>query len=216
MRHIGIPRSLVGAMMTLCLLPSLFACSGEPPDRPDRGQSSPEPRRSPTASTTPEASSAQASSSAGRNVEESTVGGAILRRNEEVLRIERAELLRDGEGDEVFVRATVKGPSEARDCYLMEGKTWFVLRDVIESEDASDAPQVFEANWADPASTTRFSGSDTLAISFKSANQRHEGPDPRDTPFFAICYKFASITGDGTDNATWYDVAHVDGSPKAP
>jgi hypothetical protein len=29
-------------------------------------------------------------------------------------------------------------------------------------------------------------------------------------------YKFASIGGDGPDGATWYDVAHVEGSPKAP
>jgi hypothetical protein len=203
----------------LSLLSSFAACSGEPPDR---GQRPPEPQRSPAAITTPETSTPEASTtevtegSAGRNVDESTVGGAVLRRDEGVLRIERAELLSAREGDEVFVRATVKGPSEARDCYLMEGKTWFALRDAIENEDASEAPQVLEATWADPASTTRFSGGDTLALSFKAASQKHESPDPRDTPFFAICYKFASITGDGTDNATWYDVAHVDGSPKAP
>ena len=220
-------RGVLKAIAVLFLLSSFVACSREPPDRPDRGQSPPEPQRSSAAITapetsTPETSTAEASTaeapegSAGRNVDESTVGGAILRRDEGVLRIERAELLRAREGDEVFVRATVKGPSEARDCYLMKGSTWFALRDAIENEDASEAPQVLEATWADPASTTRFSGGDTLALSFKAASQKHESPDPRDTPFFAICYKFASITGDGTDNATWYDVAHVDGSPKAP
>jgi hypothetical protein len=209
-------RGALNVVAVLCLL-SLVGCSREPPDQPDRGLNSTKTQRSPAPITTPEASTTQAPEEyAGRNVDESTMGGAILRRDEGVLRIERAELLRSEEGDEVFVRATVTGPSEAKDCYLMKGKTWFALRDAIEDEDASDAPQVLEATWADPASTTRFSGGDTLAISFKAANQKHESPNPRDTPFFAICYKFASITGDGTDNATWYDVAHVDGSPKAP
>jgi hypothetical protein len=138
-------------------------------------------------------------------------GGAILRRDEGVLRIERAELLRSREEDEILVRATVKGPAEARDCYLMKGSTWFALRDAIESENVSDVPQVLMATWADPASTTRFSGGDTLAVSFKDASRKDDGPDPRDTPFFAICYKFAT-TGNG--GATWYDVAHVEGSPK--
>ena len=147
---------------------------------------------------------------------ESTVGGAILRRDEGVLGIDRAELLRSREQDEIFVTATVKGPAEAKDCYLMTGSTWFALRDAIESENESDAPEVIEASWADPASTTSFSGGDTLAVSFQeNTDQKEKGPDPRDTPFFAVCYKFASITGDGTDNATWYDVAHIEGTPKA-
>jgi hypothetical protein len=148
-------------------------------------------------------------------VVEYTVGGAILRREESVLHIDRAELLRAKE-DEIFVTATVKGPAEDKDCYLMKGSTWFALRDAIESENASDAPAVLEASWGDPASTTSFSGGDTLAVSFQeNTDRKDKGPDPRDTPFFAVCYKFASITGDGTDNATWYDVAHVEGTPKA-
>ena len=69
--------------------------------------------------------------------------------------------------------------------------------------------------WADPVSTTRFSGGDTLAVSFREDRVRKdEEPDPRDTPFFAVCYKFASIAGAGLGGATWYDVAHVDGNPK--
>ncbi len=207
-------RGALKAITVLLLSSSLAACSEEPPDRPDRGQTSTEPRVSPTAITTPEGKATQASESAGRTVIESTVGGAILRRDEGVLRIERAELLRAKEGDEIFVRATVKGPAEARDCYLIKGSTWFALRNAIE-EDVSYAPQVLEATWADPAATTRFSGGGTLALSFQEdVNRIDEDPDPRDTPFFAVCYKFAS-TGEGT-GATWYDVAHVEGSPKAP
>jgi hypothetical protein len=199
-------------MLVLCLLSSLVACSEEPPDR---GNRQPEPRRSPTVITTPERSTKEASVPAGGHVAEYTVGGAVLRREESVLHIDRAELLRARE-DEIFVTATVKGPAEDKDCYLMKGSTWFALRDAIEGENASDAPAVLEATWADPASTTSFSGGDTLAVSFQeSTDRKDKGPDPRDTPFFAVCYKFASITGDGTDNATWYDVAHVEGTPKA-
>ena len=204
-------RGVLEAITVLFLLSSFAACSGEPPGRSDRGQSQPEPRRSSAPVTTPEGSAAQISPSAGRTVDESTVGGAILRRDEGVLRIERAELLRSREEDEILVRATVKGPAEARDCYLMKGSTWFALRDAIESENVSDVPQVLMATWADPASTTRFSGGDTLAVSFKDASRKDDGPDPRDTPFFAICYKFATTRNGG---ATWYDVAHVEGSPK--
>jgi len=199
-------------MLVLCLLSSLIACSGE---TPDRGHGLPESRRSPTTITTPERSTKEASGPAGGHVVENTVGGAVLRRDESVLRIGQAELLRSRE-DEIFVTATVKGPAEAKDCYLMKGSTWFALRDAIESENASDAPAVLEASWADPASTTSFSSGDTLAVSFQeNTDRKDKGPDPRDTPFFAVCYKFASITGDGTDNATWYDVAHVEGTPEA-
>ena len=176
----------------------------------------PEPRKSPMAIATPEGNATRASGSAERTVVESTVGGATLRRDEGVLRIGQAELLRAEGGDEIFVKAAVKGPAETKDCYLMTGSTWFALRDAIASEDVSDAPAVLEAPWADPVSTTRFSGGDTLAVSFREDRVRKdEEPDPRDTPFFAVCYKFASIAGDGPGGATWYDVAHVEGSPKA-
>ena len=198
-------RAALGTALILCLLSSLAACSEEPPDRPDRVQGLPEPRKSTTVTTTP--------APVERTVVENTMGGAVLRRDQSVLRVVQAELLRAKEGDEIFVKATVRGPAEAKDCYLMKGSTWFVLRDAIESEDVSDAPAVLEAAWADPMSTTRFSGGDTLAISFReNPDRKVEGPDPRDTPFFVVCYKVASLAGD----VTWYDVAHVEGSPKAP
>ena len=77
-------RTVLKAMLVLCLLWSPAACSEEPPDRPDRGQTSTEPRVSPTTITTPEGIATQASEPAGRPVVESTVGGAILRRDEGV------------------------------------------------------------------------------------------------------------------------------------
>jgi hypothetical protein len=141
------------------------------------------------------------------------VGGAVLRRDESVLRIGQAKLLREKEGDEIFVKATVKGPMEAQDCYLMKGSTWFVLRDAIEKENPSGTPDVLEAPWADPTRITRFSGDDTLAISFRENTDRKiGGPDTEDTSFFVVCYKVANLEG----SVTWYDVAHVEGTPEAP
>jgi hypothetical protein len=197
-------------MLLLCLLSSLIACSEE---TPDRGNSRPEPGKSPTVTTTPEQSTREASGSAGGHVVENTVGGAVLRRDEGVLRIVQAELLRAKEGDEIFVKATVRGQAETQDCYLMKDSTWFALRDAIESENVSDAPDLLEAPWADPASTTRFSGGDTLAISFQENTDRKvKGPDTEDTSFFVVCYKIANLESD----VTWYDVAHVEGTPEAP
>jgi len=197
------------AMLVLCLLASLVACSEE---TPDRGHALPEPRRSPTVITTLEPSTKEDSGSAGGHVVENTVGGAVLRRDESVLRIGRAKLLREKEGDEIFVKATVRGPAETQDCYLMKDSTWFALRDAIESEDLSDAPEVLEVLWADPTSIMKFSGGDTLAISFRENTDRKvEGPDTEDTSFFVVCYKVANLE----DGVTWYDVAHVEGTPEA-
>jgi len=177
-------------MLVLCLLSSLVACSEELPER----------------------STKEASGSAGAHVVENTVGGAVLRRDESVLRIGQAELLHAREGDEIFVKATVKGPAETQDCYLMKDSTWFALRDAIESEDLSGAPTVLEVPWADPTSITRFSGGDTLAISFRENTDRKvEEPDTEDTSFFVVCYKVANPE----DAVTWYDVAHVEGTPEA-
>jgi hypothetical protein len=199
------------AALVICVVTVFLACSGEPPDRPDREPSSPEPRESPTVIATPEGNTKEASGSSESSVVENTVGDAVLRRDESVLRIGQAELLRAKEGDEIFVKATVKGPVEAQDCYLMKDSTWFALRDAIESEDLSDAPDVLEVPWADPTSITKFTGGDTLAISFRENTDRKvEGPDTEDTSFFVVCYKVTNLE----DDVTWYDVAHVEGTPE--
>lgn len=144
---------------------------------------------------------------------ENTVGGAVLRRDESELNIVQARLLRAEENDEIFVKARVEGPAEARDCYLMKASTWFDLRDAIESENISDAPDVLEVPWADPASTTTFSDGDTLAVSFpENPDRKAGGPDTEEESFFVVCYKTANLES----NATWYDVAHVEGTPEAP
>lgn len=205
-------RAVLGALLVLCLS-SLVACSEDPPDEPDRGQSVLESQRSPAAITKPEENTTAASEPAESSVVESTVGGAVLRRDEGVLRIDQAELLRSREADEIFVKATVRGPAETQDCYLMKDTTWFALRDAIEGEDLSGAPNVLEVPWADPTATTKFSGGDTLAISFReNTDQKVEGPDTEHTSFFVVCYKVAHLE----DGVTWYDVAHVEGTPEDP
>jgi hypothetical protein len=204
-------RAALRAALVACVVASLVACSGEPPDRPVREPSSPEPGESPTVITTPEGNTKEASGPAESSVVENTVGDAVLGRDESVMRIVQAELLHAKEGDEIFVKATVKGPVEAQDCYLMKDSTWFALRDAIESEDLSDAPDVLEVPWADPTSITKFTGGDTLAISFRENTDRKvEGPDTEDTSFFVVCYKVTNLE----DDVTWYDVAHVEGTPE--
>jgi hypothetical protein len=201
------------AALVTCVVASLLACSEESPDRLDRGPGPPDPGTTPTVITTQEENTSGSSGSAESSVVENTVGGAVLRREESVLSIGQAELLRAKEGDEIFVKATVRGPAETQDCYLMKDSTWFALRDAIEGEDLSGAPNVLEVPWADSASTTRFSGGDTLAISFRENTDRNvEGPDTEDTSFFVVCYKVAHLE----DDMTWYDVAHVEGTPEAP
>jgi hypothetical protein len=72
---------------------------------------------------------------------------------------------------------------------------------------------VLEVTWADPASTTTFSDGDTLAVSFpENPDRKVGGPDTEEESFFVVCYKTANLES----NATWYDVAHVEGTPEAP
>jgi hypothetical protein len=148
-------------------------------------------------------------------VVERTVGGLTLREDEGVLTIDEAKLQCSKEGDEIFVWATMKGPAEHRNCFLMKGSTWLATKRVIESRDLSDAPAVPMGFWADPLLTEKFSSGDVYAVSFRE-DPEHKGetPDPRDTPFYVLCYKDKSIAGEDPSSTTWYDVAHVEGTPK--
>lgn len=137
------------------------------------------------------------------------MGKLVMRQDEDALSIDRAELLRSAEGDEIFVRATVEPPAEHKDCLLMEGATWFSLKDAIENGDASEFPVMRTNLWADRGLTEEFSGGDVYAVSFRESPERASGtPDPRDTPFFTFCYEA------GTRNTVWYAAAHVEGTPK--
>ncbi len=203
-------------MLAVCLFSMLAACSEDPAGQRNGGQGSPVPSStsaSVASSGTNTSPTTETAEPAEGPVVESTVGGAVLRRDESGLNIVQARLLRAKENDEIFVKARVERPAEARDCYLMEASTWFDLRDAIESENISDVPDVLEVLWADPSSTTRFSGGDTLAISFpENTDRKAGGPDTEHTSFFVVCYK----TANPESNVTWYDVAHVEGTPEVP
>lgn len=211
-------KTLVKTSIALCLMVSLAACSDGPPDRSQADRTDPAPRITSPDIATPEATATRdsgTSESAERTVVERTVDGTIFYEDESVLRIDQAELLRSKEGDEIFVRATIMGPSENKDCFLMRGKTWFALREAIEGGDLSEAPEVLETFWADDLSTEKLSSGDTYAVSFRQDPQRKgETSDPSDTPFFALCYMFADSAGESSGDATWYDVAHVKGTPR--
>jgi len=203
-------------MLIVCLFSPFVACSDDSAGQQNEGYSSPAPPRTSATVATSEANTppaTAASEPAEHTVVENTVGGAVLRRDESVLNIVQARLLRAKESDEIFVKARVEKPAEARDCYLMKASTWFDLRDAIGSENISDAPDVLEVPWADLASTTRFSGGDTLAISFpENTGRKAGGPDTEEDSFFVVCYKTANLES----NVTWYDVAHVEGTPEVP
>jgi hypothetical protein len=210
--------AVLKVMLVLCLTSSLAACS-EPPDQPDRGQLGPHPGKHPTTVAAPERTApleAGATGPAERTVVESTIGGLVVRLDEGVLRIDEARLLRSKEGDEVFVRATIKGPAQTKNCRLLDAKGRSALREAIESEDPSDAAAVSVSQWADTHRTQKLSGGNTLAISFGEDPTRSAGaPDPRNTPFYALYFKYVNTGRDGRNTAMWYDVAHVEGSPAA-
>lgn len=78
-------------MLVLCLVSSFTSCSEE---RPGRGLDSSAPPRSPTAANTPGGRVPPGTGTpAERTVVERTMGGETWRRDNEVVRIERAELL---------------------------------------------------------------------------------------------------------------------------
>lgn len=111
----------------------------------------------------------------------------------------------------------MRGRSETEDCFLMNGPTWFALRDAIEDEDISEAPEVFETFWADPVRTEKSSIGDTYVVFFrKDHDRRTSTADPKDTPSFVMCYKKIGVAGDDLSETTWYDVAHVEGTYTAP
>jgi hypothetical protein len=210
-------------MLVLCLVSSLAACSKAPPDRldpgPDRGRANPARPATPATIAESEGSTPRPRAASGmveHTVAERTVGGVILRRDEDVLRIERAELLRSEGGEEIFVRASTRGPAGYEYCSLMTGKALSALRKAIEDGDPSEAPTVAVPFWSDPLRTEVFSSGDTYAVSFREDPKRKGGgsPDPRDTPFFVLCSK-DTVGGEGAYSTTWYDVAHVEGTPEA-
>ena len=180
-------------VLTLCCVVLVFvACSEEP----ERGETDPEPRRTPARSA--------ASNSAAT---EGTVASDYVE-DEGVLSVEEAR----EEGDQIVVRAVVRGSADDRGCFLMEGPDWFALRRIIDSGAAlPDSPRQVESLWAEELPADEFSGGDTYVAIF-SGEDPDGGASPRETPFFAFCYKDAEPGGASGPTAR-YDVAHVEGTP---
>jgi hypothetical protein len=207
--------AVLKAVLSLCLVfPLLDACEEEP-KRPDSRKTDAAPPGTVAGSTASDKPSSEATAASG--YVEHTVQGLVLREDEDVLRIEEAKLQRVGGGDEdeVYVEAVVKGPADDRDCFLMEGHDWFATKRVIETGDVSHEPKRMESLWADELETEEFSSGDTYAEFFQEDEHPEEqAADPRKTPFFALCFKH--VVPSGSERATtWYDVAHVEGTPGA-
>jgi hypothetical protein len=185
----------------------LVSCTSEP-DRPERRETEDPPQR-----TAPEGSSPEETVASG--YVERTVGGMVLREEESVLRIEEAELQRGAGGDQIVVRAFGKGPADYRDCFLMEEETWLAVERVIESGgDYSQAPERLESNWAVEAATEEFSHGDTFVRIFREdPDPDGETADPREIPFFALCYSGYDPSINGNPPMR-YDVAHVEETPE--
>lgn len=190
---------LKAVLLLLCFFSlALAACSEEPPNKPERGDTRTAPQRT----------------VASGGYVEHTVGSMTLRQDEGVLVIEEAKLFADEEGDnEIFVQAKIRGGQEGyRGCFLMEERAWVALRRSFESGSTPDpAVMPLESSWADPLLSDEFSGDDTYAVVFHE-DPVEEAVDPERTPFFALCFKNAEGSGQLT---AWYDVAHVEGTPEA-
>ena len=151
-----------------------------------------------------------------RGYVEHTVGDRIMRKDESVLAIQKAELYRGEEGrDEIFVQATVRGGHEGyRDCFLMEERAWRDLKRSFESGNTPDPRVQLESSWSLPLQREEFSGDETFAVVFQE-DPDAETPDPRETPFFALCFRGSEGRNERLLFLAWYDVAHVEGTPEA-
>ena len=194
----------------------LAACSEEP-ERPDQGETDAVPHRTAPDRTAPDRTAPQRTVASGGYVEH-TLGSMTLREEEGILSIEEAELYAGEKGrDEIVVQATIRGQSVIRDCFLMEGPARFAMKRAIERGEGSDTPRRmdFESSWADPLSSDEFFADDTYVKVFvEDSEPKREVADPRQTPFFALCFKDGDSGGTGRPTI-WYDVAHVEGTPEA-
>ena len=185
----------------LCFITlALVACSEEPPNKPDRAET-----RVPLQRTAPHRTVASG------GYVEYTVGSMTLRQDESVVAIKEAKLQSGEEGDEIVVQAMIRGNHEGyRDCFLMEERTWLALKRSFESGNTPDPSLQLESSWADPLRRVEFSGDEMYAVVFRE-DPDAEAADPRQTPYFALCFK----DGKYDRLMSWYDVAHVEGTPEA-
>ena len=190
---------LKAVLMLCCVAPALVACSEEP----DRVETDPAPQRTLARSAAPDKAAAEG------------VVTSDYVEDEGVLSVEEAKLQRgqEEEGDQIVVRAAVRGGANDRGCFLMEGPDWLTLKRIIDSGAAlPDSPRQVEGLWAKQVPADEFSGGNTYVAIF--SGDPGEKISPRETPFFAFCYKDADPGGASGPTAR-YDVAHVEGTPDA-
>lgn len=192
--------AILKAVVTLCSVALvLVACSEEP----DRVETDPSPQRTLARSAASDDATA-----------EGTVASDYVE-DEGVLSVEEAKLQRgqEEEGDQIVVRAAVRGSADDRGCFLMEEPDWLALKRIIDSGAAlPDSPRQVEGLWAKQVPADEFSGGNTYVAIFPG--DPGEEVSPREAPFFAFCYKDAEPGGASGPTAR-YDVAHVEGTPDA-
>ena len=198
--------AILKAVLMLCFVALAFVACSEEPDRADRGETDAAPHRTLAQSTV-----------SGNTVVQRTVASGYAQ-NEGVLTVEEAKLQRGQKegGDQIVVRAAVRGRAGERGCFLMEGPDWFTLKRIIDSGAAlPDSARQVESLWAEQLPADEFSGGNTyVEIFHEDPKPDGEKADPRKTPFFAFCYKDADPGGTSGPTA-WYHVAHVEGTPEA-
>lgn len=196
----------------LCLAVLLLtACSAEP-ERPDRRESD---ARMTVADRTAKEGSATEETRSSRYVEY-TVEGVLLRKEEGTLNIEEARLQRTEQGDapEVIVRATVKAPADYEDCFLMRESTWLDLEQSLENDDVP-GKQIFEHPWGRRTLREVFDVGDEVVVIFsESPSTDAEAEDVNGVTLYALCYTEVVSNSAGGQPTTYYDVSHVDETPK--
>lgn len=193
-------------VLALFVVFSLFACSPEVVDRPDRGENPKEGIRV-------------------------VGGGGPLPRGGEAMTIartggrvsvERAVLSSAGEADLVHVRVEYEGSWVWPRCSLLEGSNAETVRRTIETREPPTAQgytkplweeslwREHESLWADRSTIEKsLQGDGTVLWTFhEDPTPEGEVADPRRTPFFVRC-----AGGDLPDVV--HDVAHVLGTPGA-
>lgn len=198
--------AILKTVLALAFSLLLVSCTEEP-DWPERRETEDPPQR-----TAPEGFRPEETVDSG--YVEHTVGGMVIREEESVLRIEEAELQRGVGADQIVVRAYGRGPADYRDCFLMEEQTWLAVERLIEGRDGSQAPPRLQSNWADETATEEFSDGDTFVRVFREDPEPDgHAADPREIPFFALCYSGYDPSVDGSPPMR-YDVAHVEETPE--
>ena len=197
---------ILKAVVTWFFVALVIVSCSEEPDKPDRGETDPAPKRT----------LAQSTVSGDTVVEGSVASGYI--EDEGILSVEEAQLQRgqNEQEDQIFVRAAVRERAGARGCFLMKGSDWLALKRIIDSGAAlPDSPRQAEYLWAEQLPADEFSGGNMyVAIFYEDPKPDGEELYPRKTPFFAFCYIDADPGGTSGPTAR-YDVAHVEGTPEA-